>query len=234
MKKIFKFSLVLMGLAMVQTVQASVNPEEENISSNSVESITSVQTPGDEPSVKFRFRVEAGASFAAMGLSTDPNKKEVKDNTINFSSIEPSVGLGAEMQLLRNPDLSFMGMLNFGYQTYSKDNQEVKYGQMQLRLGINYIFDRAKKYSPFVYGGFNGNYLMGFDSKGVSHDYWVGDPTFDKKGSDMLGFGLFLGGGVNMNIDGHDMRLSLEYGFNAIPPLEIQIHTIGLKAAYVF
>ncbi len=235
MKKIFKFALAIMGMAMVQTVQAGVNPGEEVVSSNNVASETSIQAPGDGPSVKFRFRAEVGAAFAALGLTTDPNDPSItKEKTINFSSIEPSFGLGTEMQLLRNPDLSFMGMLNFGYQSYSKDNQEVKYGQLQLRLGVNYIFDRSKKYAPFVYGGINGNYLVGFDSKNIGPEYWIGKPAFDKKGSDMLGFGLFLGGGVNMNLDGHDLRLSLEYGFNAIPPLEIQVHTIGLKAAYVF
>lgn len=239
MKKIFKFSLVLMALAMVQTVQANVNPEEENSSSYSVESKSSVQAPGDGSSVKFRFRIEAGAAFAAMRLTTDPNDPTVtKEGSISFSSFEPSIGIGTEAQMLNNPDLSFMGMFNFGYQSYSKDDntlkKEVKYGQFQIRLGVNYIFDRAKKYAPFIYGGVNCNYLVGFDSKNIGSDYWIGKDAFDKKGADMLGFGLFLGGGVNMNLDGHDLRLSLEYGFNAIPPLEIQVHTIGLKAAYVF
>ena len=235
MKKIFKFSLALMGLVMVQTVQASVNPEEDNTNSNNVESTMSVQAPGDNSSVKFRFRIEAGASFAAMRVTTDPNDPAVtKEGSTSFSSFEPSIGIGAEAQMLRNPDLSFMGMFNFGYQSYSKDEKEVKYGQVQLRLGVNYIFDRAKKYAPFIDGGFNCNYLVGFDSNNMGEDYWIGKKAFDKKGADMLGFGLFLGGGVNMDLDGHDLRLSLEYAFNAIPPLEIQIHTIGLKAAYVF
>ena len=239
MKKIFKFSLALMGLAMVQTVQANVNPEEENSSSYSVESKSSVQAPGDGSSVKYRFRIEAGAAFAAMRLTTDPNDPAVtKEGSISFSSFEPSIGIGTEVQMLNNPDLSFMGMFNFGYQSYSKDDnalkKEVKYGQFQIRLGVNYIFDRSKKSAPFIYGGVNCNYLVGFDSKNIGSDYCIGKDAFDKKGADMLGFGLFLGGGVNMDIDGHDLRLSLEYGFNAIPPLEIQVHTIGLKAAYVF
>ncbi|MBR4390271.1 MAG: hypothetical protein IKT00_14010 [Prevotella sp.] len=235
MKKIFNFLFALMALVLAQEVQAAVSSEGENTISYSIDNETYVQAGGEGPSVKFRFRVEAGVAFSALGLTTDPNDPAItKEKTINFSTLEPSFGLGAEMELLRNPDISFMGMLNFGYQSYSKDNQEVKYGQLQVRLGTTYIFDRAKKYSPFVYGGVNGNYLVGFDSKNIGAEYWIGKPSFDKKSSDMLGFGLFLGGGENMDLDGHDLRLSLEYGFNAIPPLEIQVHSIGLKAAYVF
>ena len=43
MKKIFKFALAIMGMAMVQTVQAGVNPGEEVVSSNNVASETSIQ-----------------------------------------------------------------------------------------------------------------------------------------------------------------------------------------------
>lgn len=234
MKKIFKLVLALVCATMVQTSRAEVNPGSDDITVLNTENETSVQVPTSDPTVKFRFRVDVGASFAAMRLGTDPNDPAIiKESSINFSSFEPSVALGTDLQLTRNPDLSFMGLLGFGYQSYSKDKQEVKYGQLQLRLGVTYVFDHSKKYAPLVYGGFNGNYLVGFDSKNISPDYWIGKPSFDKSGKDMLGFGFFLGGGVNMDLDGHDLRLSLEYGFNAIPPLEIQVHTIGVKAAFI-
>lgn len=235
MKKILKFMVALVCMVSLQTANAKTNIVNDGFKTNDKESTSSVQSTDGEPAVKFRFRAEAGVAFAAMGLSTDPNDTKVKkEETINFSSVEPSLALGAEMQLTKNPDLSFMGMFGFGYQSYSKDAQEVKYGQLQLRLGATYIFDSTKKYAPFIYGGLNGNYLVGFDSKGITEDYWIGKSSFDKSGGDMLGMGVFLGGGVNMNLNGHDLRVSLEYAFNAIPPLEIQVHTIGAKVAFVF
>ena len=234
MKKIFKIILMLLCSAMAQTVNAEGNPNDDVFTTNNTNSEASLQNVVSEPSMRFRFRVEAGASFAAMGLSTDPNDPAVtKESTINFSSIEPAFALGTDLLLTKNPDLSFMGLLGFGYQSHSKDNQDVKFGRLQLRLGATYVFDHSKKYAPLVYGGVNGNYLVGFDSKNISPDYWIGKPSFDKSGKDMLGFGFFLGGGVNMDLNGHDLRLTLEYGFNAIPPLEIQVHTIGVKAAFI-
>lgn len=160
-----------------------------------------------------RFRIEAGIDF-----NTVRNKHYTGENWIETSCTTPYLGIGADFQIPRfSKNLSFETLLTVNKKSGSAEEvdylQKVtamhfEYYDLALQLGPVFKLLPQCRVSPFIRGGFAMNEMFGIETENMDH-YKIGHNDQDFR--TRLGIGFYIGGGADIAIGSHSLRIVANY-----------------------
>ena len=188
--------------------------------------------------LKVSFRVEAGVDF-----NTVRNKHYTGENWIETSCTTPYLGIGADFLIPRfSKSLSLETLLTVNKKSGSEEEidylQKVtamhfEYYDLALQLGLNYKFLPQHRVSPFIRGGFALNEMLGIETENMNH-YKIGHNNQDFR--TRLGMGFYIGGGADIAIGSHSLRIVANYLTHNNDDMAIltksKAFTIGLGFCY--
>ena len=147
----------------------------------------------------------------------------------------PELGIGADFSFPRlNRHLSvqvmaLMGRWSMSDDTYYPTGQPVslKYWNLGLLAGPTYSFMPKSKISPILRGGFVADIPLYIQKQRF------GNFAFDQDINPAIQcYGFYIGGGVDIAIKKHVLRLTAEYRWSTSLNKEVDISRLGISAEF--
>ena len=191
-------------------------------------------------SVSARFLVQAGIGFGSNKLKKKPSEY-VKNNDVTMNTAVPEIGIGVDLAFPRfNKNLSVQARVLLSRWSMSDDyiardsdtkptSISLKYWDLGFQVGPAYSFLPQSKFSPVLRAGFAMETPLGI--KKTNFDYLA----FDSEDNPTIqAYGFYVGGGVDIAIQKHILRVTAEYQWTHSPNDEVDFGLFAIKAGFAF
>ena len=186
--------------------------------------------------ISVKLLIKAGLAFGSNKLSGYINTwGGTSCDGITMNTTVPEIGIGADFSFPRlNRHLSvqvmaLMGRWSMSDDTYYSTGKPVslKYWDLGLQAGPTYSFMPKSKISPILRGGFVADIPLYIQKQRF------GNFAFDQDINPAIQcYGFYIGGGVDIAIKKHVLRLTAEYRWSTSLNKEVDISRLGISAEF--
>lgn len=181
-----------------------------------------------------KIRFQAGLGICTNNLKAAEDAYQSED--FSMTKVVPQLGIGADLLLPRssnNWSLQVLGLVSRWSSSkeivyYSREfptkTCELKYIDLELQLGVVYSFKPQSKYSPVLRGGLVAEKPVDCTRKNLNlYEVY-------KKDIVSVGYGFYLGAGVDLPIQHHLLRLAAEYKWANFKNSGLSISYLAINA----